>query len=113
MPVTAASPKKEHNNQGHRGMEPDEGANDPRPDIADAAVAKLLVSLRAHRPPVFTDDETVALKEIALYWLGIGIAGKMLRHTSRIIRWAGYVVALYLAWKSGLLQQVLINRNLP
>lgn len=67
------------------------------------AIVKFLHSLETHEAPKFTDDEIIILKQLATYWLGIQVVGKLAGFGSRILQWLGWFVGLYLAWKSGIL----------
>lgn len=49
----------------------------------------------------FTDDEMEALRSFAQFWLGMQAVGRAAGVLQRIVRWIGWLIALYIAVKAG------------
>jgi len=92
-------------------MSPDPNTHNPH--AADAVVAKLLDVLEHDGLNQFTASEIEALKEVAAYWLRLGLAGKAIRSAAIALRWLGFFLALYLAMREGILDKILMTRNVP
>lgn len=75
---------------------------DPLSDEDRKAVLDILSELKENPPHNFTPQQIEALREITDFWLGMVTAGKIARSLARILQWTGWMVALYLWWKSGI-----------
>jgi hypothetical protein len=80
---------------------------DPLSDADRATVAELLAQLRERPPSDFTPQQIELLKDMASFWLGMITVGKFARGAIFIIRWFGWIVALYIAWKTGIWEVIL------
>lgn len=49
----------------------------------------------------FTEDEFKALQSIAQAWLAAQVIGRAAVVIQKIVKWLGWIVALYVGWRAG------------
>ena len=82
------------------GNEEEGEAPKPSPEEAENAVRKLLQGIRDGSITIFDKREARALQRMAQLWLGFEAVGKFADVARKVLIWFGWLIGLYLAWKS-------------
>ena len=80
---------------------------EPLSDVDRDAVLRFLTQLRENPPPNFTPKQAEALREFSDVWIGMITVGRFAKGGFFVLRWVGWLVALYLAYRSGVWDMVL------